>query len=511
MIPEAASVALPIPSRHPYSYSLPRALADRVQPGARVVVPVRRRELVGVVTAIHPRAERDDLKPILLAPDEAPLVPAALLELAERLARYYATPPGLVLRTMLPGALWGESRLVVRALDAAAAPGGTSREVMVALERAGGSAQASALARRLRRPIWDQLQRLARAGAVALETEPPTLGPRAGHERVLVLARALPSLTERDEVFGRAARQREAYDAVDTAGGEAAVRHLTTRLGFSAAVLKALVDRGLARIEEREQLRDPFRTVHAAPPGEPTAAQADAVAALGALAPGGAGLLFGVTGSGKTLVYLEAIRAAVAGGGGAIVLVPEIALTPQTVARVRGCFGDAVAVLHSALSDAERADAWRAVAFGRRRVVVGARSAIFAPVGDLRVIVLDEEHDPSYKQGEAPRYHARHVAFTRAAIERARHPLERDPVARGVGGAGTAPGRAAPGARRRAPAAPGASARSAERAPGRRGGCGTVDGGARRRRGGAARRGRAGAVAAQSPRVRALSPVCRMW
>ncbi|MGH7657012.1 MAG: replication restart helicase PriA, partial [Gemmatimonadales bacterium] len=131
-------------------------------------------------------------------------------------------------------------------------------------------------------------------------------------------------------------------------------------------------------------------------------------------------MLFGVTGSGKTFVYLEMIREALASGRGAILLVPEISLTPQIVARVRGAFGEEVAVLHSGLSDGERADAWRVLHRGDRRVAVGARSAIFAPVRDLGVIVIDEEHETGYKNGETPRYHARDVALVRARLEGAR-------------------------------------------------------------------------------------------
>src|SRR5204862_3892667 len=131
-------------------------------------------------------------------------------------------------------------------------------------------------------------------------------------------------------------------------------------------------------------------------------------------------LIHGVTGSGKTLVYLDVLRAVVQAGNGAILLVPEIALTPQTVARVRGVFGDKVAVLHSGLSDGERADAWRALRRGERLVAVGPRSAVFAPVQRLGAIVVDEEHEPSYKQGSAPRYHARDAAAVRARLEGAR-------------------------------------------------------------------------------------------
>ncbi|HWB43655.1 MAG TPA: primosomal protein N', partial [Gemmatimonadales bacterium] len=139
--------------------------------------------------------------------------------------------------------------------------------------------------------------------------------------------------------------------------------------------------------------------------------------AIGALGPGEGALLFGVTGSGKTLVYLVAVERALARGRGAIVLVPEIGLTPQTVSRLRGAFGDQVAVLHSALSDGERADAWRLLRRGERRVAVGARSAVFAPVRDLGIIVVDEEHEASYKNGESPRYLTRDVAAVRARLE----------------------------------------------------------------------------------------------
>jgi primosomal protein N' (replication factor Y) len=384
-----------------------------------VVVPVRGRELIGVVAELTDDPPTD-LKAVLLAPDPAPLVPRTLLTLAGWLSRYYATPLGLCLRGMLPGPLWGESRLVAELTEPARSGGGASREVVAALERAGGRAAAAQLARKVGRPVWDVLQRLSRAGAVTLETEAPALGPAAGHERVVVLTRALPSLAEREAEFGRAARQRAAYDAIDAVGGEAAWSHLVRHLGFAPAILNALAQRGLARIDERERLRDPFAEVRAEPASPPEPAQRAALAALADLPAGQAALLFGVTGSGKTLVYLEAIRPLVSAGRGVIVLVPEIALTPQTIARVRGVLGADVAVLHSALSDAERVDAWRAVAAGRRRVVVGARSAVFAPVRQLGAIVVDEEHDPSYKNGEPPRYHARHVALARARLEAAR-------------------------------------------------------------------------------------------
>ncbi len=168
------------------------------------------------------------------------------------------------------------------------------------------------------------------------------------------------------------------------------------------------------------QLRDPFADLATPPPPTLSPDQRRVVDDIAATPPDVPVLIHGVTGSGKTLVYLEVVRRLVEQGRGAILLVPEIALTPQTVARVRGVFGDQVAVLHSGLSDGERVDAWRALRSGERLVAVGPRSAVFAPVQRLGAIVVDEEHEGSYKQGTAPRYHARDVARVRAQLEDAR-------------------------------------------------------------------------------------------
>lgn len=418
-LPTTCSVALPVPVDAPYSYSIPTGLADRVTAGARVVVPVRSRTMVGIVLAVE-NGEPDGLKPVFLAPDAAPMLPPSLLSLARWMSSYYAAPIGLTLKAMLPGALWGSSRLVATLRDIAAATGVVGGTLVEALERAGGKASATALARRLKRPVWSVLQRLSRSGAVELHVVATSVGPAPGAEPVVRLTETLGSLGQRDRMFGRARRQREAYDTLDALGGEITLRRMISELGFSRGTVRGLIDRGVAQIEERERLRDPFENLSTAPPTQPTPEQAEAIRTIRDVPAGGAVVLFGVTGSGKTLVYLEVLREEVERGRGAIVLVPEIALTPQTIARVRGVFGDAVAVLHSGLSDGERADAWRALVQGQRRVVVGARSAVFAPVRDLAVIVIDEEHDGSYKHGELPRYHARTVALRRAKLEGAR-------------------------------------------------------------------------------------------
>jgi primosomal protein N' (replication factor Y) len=416
-------VALPLPIPEPYTYSVPETLADRVTPGARVVVPVRNREVIGVVVKIDVAAPEGEVeaKSILATPDVEPALTPELLETATWMAGYYGAPIGLALKAVLPGGMWGKSRVMLRALDSAKVPGGFGADLLRWLEGKGGEASISAASKKFRKPVWDAADRLARVGAAELLVEPAKTGVRPLTERVLVLEREQPTLVERQTLFKGRPRQRQLYEALEELGGSAPIPHLKERLGFSDSVIKALGGHGLSRVDRVETLRDPFAGHPGVPPPpEPSAAQVDAIEKLEALSPGEGALLFGVTGSGKTLVYLEVIRRALERGRGAIVLVPEIGLTPQTVSRVRGIFGDKVAVLHSGLSEGERADAWRALRRGERMVAVGARSAVFAPVKDLGVIVIDEEHEATYKNGETPRYDARQVATVRARLEGAR-------------------------------------------------------------------------------------------
>jgi len=419
-------VALPLALPTALTYSVPADLAGRVKPGCRVVVPVLRREVVGIVTATGRPAPASTARAIIAAPDAEPVLDAGLVTLARHIGRWYAAPPGLVLRAMLPAALFSVGRPMVR-LEAGAVDGAAGE----ALRRA-GDAPSQAVARLFRLPGravplaavrraagsagLKLVQRLVAEGAAQVVTLPPRTAAPERTERMVELVRRYEHLLDLDARFARSPKQREAYETLAALGGRASAPVLEHR-GIARSALAALVARGDARSVVESRMRDPFAALRTSPPpAELTAAQRAAVAALGELAPGGVALLFGVTGSGKTLVYLEHVRAVVASGRGAIVLVPEIALTPQTVARLRGVFHDDVAVLHSGLSDGERYDAWRSLREGRRRVAIGARSAVFAPIPRLGAIVLDEEHDPSYKQGEAPRYQTREVALRRAAL-----------------------------------------------------------------------------------------------
>jgi primosomal protein N' (replication factor Y) len=429
-----AQVALPLPVFAPYTYRIPETLADRVTPGARVVVPVRKRELVGIVVAseakqpevVASEAKRAPfvLKDILAAPDAEPALPPPLLRTAEWMAGYYGAPIGIALKAMVPAPMWGASRVVIRATGAGQRLGGLAEQLVEWIEGRGGEAPLDTAARHFRKPLWEVADRLARVGAAELVVEPAEAEPGTLVERRLTLAGEPLTLIERDATFKRRAKQRALYETLEQLGGSAPIKHLRETLGMSDAVIKALADSGLARVAKVERMRDPFEGQAGTPPPEGlTAEQAAALAQIDGLSPGSGALLFGVTGSGKTLVYLRAVQHAVEAGRGAIVLVPEIGLTPQMVSRVRGMFGSSVAVLHSGLSDGERADAWRLLRRGERRVAVGARSAVFAPVRDLGLIVVDEEHEASYKNGEAPRYHAREVALVRAKLEEARYVL----------------------------------------------------------------------------------------
>jgi primosomal protein N' (replication factor Y) len=214
----------------------------------------------------------------------------------------------------------------------------------------------------------------------------------------------------------RASVQRAVLEALSA--GPVTTAELAAEIPSAAAAVKALEKAGAVSTLERKRYRRPAGSASAAPRHPHTDEQAAAVGAVAQSlkAGGGVVLLHGITGSGKTEVYLSAIERVIKEGRSAIVLVPEISLTPQTVGRFRSRLGDDVAVIHSRLSAGERFDQWQLALEGRVRVVVGARSALFAPVRDLALVVIDEEHEPSYKQSSSPRYHARDVAERLCAL-----------------------------------------------------------------------------------------------
>jgi primosomal protein N' (replication factor Y) len=348
-----ARVTLEIALRREFDYSIPAEFEGRVEVGTRVKVPFGHRTVVGVVTEIVGSSSQTQLRPIADVLGTRSLVTPKVLALARWIAAYYCCPVETALKSVLPEA--------------------------VRREEAG----------------WRE--RL--------------------HVHFLPTPAAPPVLTKRQEAILRIIEEWRSLPLQDL-----------IRIGETTAeTVRKLEDRGLVSIAPQIDERDPYARERILPTTPLALNDEQSVALEKIKAAMGSGaerpfLLHGVTGSGKTEVYLQAIRHALELGRGAIVLVPEISLTPQTVERFKARFSSGeprtlVAVLHSHLSSGERHDEWHKIRDGRARIVIGARSAIFAPVEPLGLVIVDEEHEHSYKQEESPRYHARDVAVVRAQRE----------------------------------------------------------------------------------------------
>jgi len=401
------AVALPVPFQSAFTYRMPEGAV--VPPrGSRVVVPFGGRRMIGVVQARADGGGGLALKDVLQVLDEEPLAPPPLLDLAEWIAGHYLAPPGECFKLVLPPAGVRASRAVVR-LSSRPADAPDGDPVVAALR--GGALRLSALAHRLGRDPRAAVARLREAGLVEVEQDLAGPGFREVQVAVRTDAPAAPKGRAQAEVLAR----------LSAAGGRRRVADLVRDRPSLRGAVDRLAETGALRFEKEREARAPAG-LPAAPASvvDPTADQLSALEPIVEAVRGGGFrpfLLHGVTGSGKTEVYLRAIEAALERGRGAIVLVPEIGLTPMLVRTARARFGGLVSVLHSELSTGERHDEWWRTREGEARVVVGARSAVFAPVADAGLIVVDEEHDGSYKQDESPRYHGRDVAVYRARLE----------------------------------------------------------------------------------------------
>lgn len=411
-------VALPLPLEGTFTYSIAGSLPPV---GTRVLVPFRREERVGWVVGPGRDPDRSGIRGVLDTLEQKPSLSGDVLKLCEWMAAYYVAPLGLAVRTALPAVLSDASREYLSLTENTPSQV-TAREarLLEALDAHSAPQRVRTLRKSLGMgSLWPEIRSLVDRGGLVHRTLPPK-APPVKLRRIVKLLRWIETLDEVETIFGRARRQREAYEQLASGAGSIELAHLVGQHGFSRAVITGLEEKGVAEVVDEEVMRDPFATRPVAEPDNlsPTPKQASVIgrlhAALGESAPKPF-LLHGITGSGKTLVYIELLREVMKRGGSGIVLVPEIALTPQTVTRFRAHFGDAVAVLHSGLSAGERYDAWRQLRSGERRIAVGARSALFAPLDRLGAIVVDEEHDGSYKQSETPRYQARDLAVVRAA------------------------------------------------------------------------------------------------
>ncbi|HEX4002043.1 MAG TPA: primosomal protein N' [Candidatus Acidoferrales bacterium] len=441
-------VALPVPLRSTFTYLLPQSLAAPLdgQPivGRRVVVPFRRRAMIGVVLAESTRppalargghssapaaaaaAAAPAIREIAELMDPVAAVPPKLIELGEWISRYYVAPIGETFRAMLPPdvevrhdreySLTESGRAYLDGLAQKLTLADEERDEADLLRRFDTTptpAEKSESGARRKRVDDAAAEALVRRGYLAARN---VLRHRQARTQKILSWNSTDSAAELD------ARAEKVRDALASASGPLPLHVLIAKAGVSRAVVERLEKSGaLASWEEPlTPGEDPWDTDFTPPSNVLNAEQNAALADIWRWLVSEkftAGLLHGVTGSGKTEVYLGAIEATLSRGKSAIVLVPEIALTLWVGRLVRARFGEHVAVLHSGLQDTERAREWWRVRHGEARIVVGTRSAIFAPLENVGLIIVDEEQESSYKQEETPRYHGRDTAVYRARLE----------------------------------------------------------------------------------------------
>jgi primosomal protein N' (replication factor Y) len=434
---EFADVLLDNPSRQldrPFTYRVPEDLRGKVSTGSVVVVPFLHSHYVAYVLGPCDRPLRDGIKDIARVVDEPPVFNQEMVELCAWMADRYITPLSQVFRLITPPGrgrtLDEEIRLKVggeEGLERLSRQAQLQRLILQSLQDAGGSAPLKSL--RSEFPDKNLVSCLKRMDELGLIERIVHLS-RPKVDKIIVtfvrleeagriwLAECGPGETELE---GKAPTplQRRALELLEERGGRSTQAELVEESAIGYPSLRSLAKRGLISIRQEEQQRDPFSHITFVKPPEIILNRDQNAALLEIRASIDEGthrafLLYGITSSGKTEVYLRAIRHVLELGKTAIVLVPEIALTPQMVERFKGALGETVAVLHSGLGLGERYDQWRGIREGSYRVVIGARSALFAPLENLGLIVIDEEHETTYKEGSAPRYHAREVATFRA-------------------------------------------------------------------------------------------------
>ena len=433
MSSRTVQVAVPVPGLPPLTYRVPAHL-DLPEPGSRVLVPIGTRQVTGWVvpasgsnagTEISNAQSPTPLKELLEVLDPEPLLPRDIVDLALWTAEYYVAGPGEALATAMPPQSAVFTRRVAQLTEA-----GEANQLQVGLRKAAldvlrehGPLPVDSLVRRLEARVPSEtasakagkgaVDSLRRDGLIAVTQ--PLEGRRDAFRTV---ARVRLTALGDDPSVKRAKRQGQLLDLLRGAPDGLTARELDAR-GIGWDVAKRLVAAGLAQIDQLRVDRDPMRWIDGVETQlrELTEEQAAAVDTLSALLDAKAfavAVLHGVTGSGKTEVYLRIAARTLEQGRRVLILVPEIALTPAAAAIFRAAFGDRVAIQHSALSDGERHDQWHRIRRGDVDVVVGTRSAVFAPLPDVGLIVVDEEHDGSFKQDESPRYHGRDVAVVRA-------------------------------------------------------------------------------------------------
>ena len=429
-----ARVVLPVPLDKAFDYRIPDEFAASTLTGSRVVVPFGKRIMTGVIVEVSEKASTTArLKSILDVLDTTPALTDELIRLTHWIADYYMCGWGEVVRAALPSGIDYKNSYTVQFNNTAPPSSSASTQNVLRLVKAHSGSTLDVLQKLDKKISLASMRRLEREGYVKVESamqKPKVRIKKEKHLKLLTPIQDESTLqTIQQDLRGQ---QQQAlihtlYELQQEGEEAPSMAATMSRSGVSSSTVKSLAKKGLLLVEEQEVLRTPLGDMPASPeaPVKHTLhdAQASALEAINKTikkARFETFLLHGVTGSGKTEVYISALKEARAAGKTGIVLVPEIALTPQTVTRFRAHFGDAIAVLHSRMSPGERYDSWRALRTGTFPIVIGPRSAILAPLSDIGIIIVDEEHEGSYKQFDpAPRYHARDVAVMRASMNNA--------------------------------------------------------------------------------------------
>ncbi len=414
-----AQVAVPIPVPGALTYGVPSELHSQVQVGCRVKVAVGRRRLTGVVVALASEPpEGFSVKPIAEALDIEPVITGELLELAHFIANYYLAPLGEAVRLMIPGDLppWGDRRVSLTDGGALSPPRDPQEARIIGFLLENPRSRLADMQRSLRIPDLarrlDDLRDLAR-----VSVEEPG---RRGGRFIKAVEPAPGRLEDHLAAAGRSPKGRAVLEMLSALGRPATLREIKMKVECGPAVITRLNKLGLLREFTQPERLSLERHRLGSIGTSKIVLRDDQRAAVDGLLSGLESeeyrpfLLHGMTGSGKTEVYLRAVTACLEAGRGAILMVPEIALVPALAGEVRSRFGSELAVLHSGLSSSERQQEWGRIRRGEARVVLGPRSALWAPVHNLGLLVVDEEHDASYKQDRAPRYNGRDLALLRA-------------------------------------------------------------------------------------------------
>ena len=446
-----ADVAVPVAVRQTFTYRLPGDMALRAQLGCRVLVPFGKKLLTAFIVDLNenPQTEvgESDIRDVEELLDETPIITADILELTRWVSDYYFAPWGECLRAALPAGATSISEQVIsltgagrRALaDGLITP--SKLEFLRILSRS-EFIGAKQIERNVPRPRAGELIRqLTREGLITVSQRIANAQLKPRLQNVVRLkpdfeaAGRRQPMTDPAQSMSKSRRKRHSEaGTVDRPLNEKQLRVVETlksesdgmpfndlveAADVSPSVLRTLEKRGVVEIFPREVRRDPLAHIKSEDP-HPITLNGEQQTALdqilGKLAEQeySTFLLHGITGSGKTEIYIRAMREAVLRGLTALMLVPEISLTPIFSRRLRAQFGESIAILHSSLSEGERTDEWRRIKNGAARIVIGTRSAVFAPLEDLGIVIIDEEHDSSYKQEETPRYHGRDTAIVRA-------------------------------------------------------------------------------------------------